>query len=321
MKKALPIALLLLLPLIIAELLGGSSPPVNLFKPSAFIIGVMLYGCGALLIREAQARWKLQWSVIFLAIAYGIVEEGLMTKAFFNPLWVDLRNLPYDFFGIQWAKSANLSFYHATISTLVPITMVDLLFPEHRGKALLKKGGLGITLAAFIAVTLLGFRFMKAPEQEYFYPPLIWTLISILSVLALVWLAHKLRNSRMETDNRVGRPWLFGILGFLATFLIIAGISATNSIFKSEMAVLVYILLLTICMLLFMKYQIYNRNTKNRHIIYLNFGMVLFLVALTPFFELKGEVGGDPADGYAIVGAVALILLIAWRRKVLALNK
>jgi len=35
---------------------------------------VLLYDCGTLLIREVKSRWKLGWSVIFLAIGCGIIE-------------------------------------------------------------------------------------------------------------------------------------------------------------------------------------------------------------------------------------------------------
>ncbi|MCL7415341.1 MAG: hypothetical protein M8349_04690 [ANME-2 cluster archaeon] len=64
----------------IGELLSGSSPPLQFFNPVMLLMLVLLFGCGTLLIREAMVRWNLQWSVIFLAVAYGIVEEGLMVK-------------------------------------------------------------------------------------------------------------------------------------------------------------------------------------------------------------------------------------------------
>ncbi|MCG7849162.1 MAG: hypothetical protein MIO93_08305 [ANME-2 cluster archaeon] len=94
---------LLFLPPAIGELLSGSSPPLQFFNPLMLLMLVLLYGCGTLLIREAMVRWNLQWSVIFLAVAYGIVEEGLMVKSYFNPGWVDMGILSgYDmYFGVQ----------------------------------------------------------------------------------------------------------------------------------------------------------------------------------------------------------------------------
>jgi len=67
------------------ELLSGSAPPQQFFNPIMLFTFILLYGCGTVLIREARARWNLQWSVLFLAVAYGIVEEGLLVKSYFNP--------------------------------------------------------------------------------------------------------------------------------------------------------------------------------------------------------------------------------------------
>jgi len=85
MKKIWVIIILFFLSSLSAELLVGNSPPFVFFTPFPFLVWTLLYGCGVLLVRELKTRWNLQWSVIFLAIAYGIIEEGLATKAFFNP--------------------------------------------------------------------------------------------------------------------------------------------------------------------------------------------------------------------------------------------
>jgi probable HAF family extracellular repeat protein len=53
-----------------------------------------LYGSGSILIRELSLRWRKGWpSILALGAAYGIVEEGLMVKSFFDPNWVDLGTL------------------------------------------------------------------------------------------------------------------------------------------------------------------------------------------------------------------------------------
>ena len=100
--------------------MSGSAPPLEFFNPVFFLLLVLMYGCGTLLIREARARWRLQWSIIFLAIAYGIIEEGLMVKSFFNPDWQDIEKLSEygELMGVQWVWTIMLTIYHATISTL-----------------------------------------------------------------------------------------------------------------------------------------------------------------------------------------------------------
>ena len=84
-KETKIVVSLLLLSPALGELLPGSAPPLVFFNPITLLTLVLLYGCGTLLIREAKARWKLQWSVVFLAAAYGIVAEGILVKSFFNP--------------------------------------------------------------------------------------------------------------------------------------------------------------------------------------------------------------------------------------------
>ena len=124
---------LILLSPALGELLSSSSPPGEFFNPLTLLTLILLYGFGALLIRELRVRWNLQWSIIFLAVAYGIIEEGLLTKSFFNPGWEDLQTLSaYGMYlGIQWPWTIMLIFFHSTISTLIPIKIVDLLWPAY----------------------------------------------------------------------------------------------------------------------------------------------------------------------------------------------
>ena len=78
---------ILLLPGLLAEILSTNIPFHDFLNPFALLVLVLVYGCGSLIIREAKIRWKMQWSVAFLAIAYGIFEEALVTRAYFNPYW------------------------------------------------------------------------------------------------------------------------------------------------------------------------------------------------------------------------------------------
>ncbi len=85
-----PVLTLLVLSPAIGELLSGSSPPLQFFNPLFFMLLVGLYGCGALLVRETVALHRLNAAgLLLLGAAYGIVEEGLMCKSFFNPHWTD----------------------------------------------------------------------------------------------------------------------------------------------------------------------------------------------------------------------------------------
>ncbi len=62
-----------------AELLSGSTPILVYFtNPLSFVLNPLLYGCGALLVREVARRRGLGWTgVLWLGAAYGIFEEGV----------------------------------------------------------------------------------------------------------------------------------------------------------------------------------------------------------------------------------------------------
>jgi hypothetical protein len=324
--KAVIIILLLFLPPITGELLSGSSPPLVFFKPGSLLMLVLLYGCGALLIRELKARWNLQWSIIFLAIAYGITEEGIMVKSFFNPGWVDLRALSgYGmYFGVQWVWTIQLILYHATVSMLIPITIISLMWPKYSGTPVLKRTGLTLTLVGLSLVTVFGMIFMGTREGDKmvpYHPNPLLLIGSLASVVLLTWLAYKYKNSRISINRAsIFSPFVFGVIGFvfMAFNLILpnklAGAKVPAPITLSvQFFEVVLVLLFTAC-------QIYNRNTTRRHIARLIFGCLLLFILLTPIQEFVPGTNPDPTRGMIFVGIISLILLIFWKRAVLKNN-
>ena len=314
---------LLFLPPVLGELLSGSSPPLMFFNPFTLLTLVLLYGCGTLLIREAKARWKLQWSVVFLAVAYGIVEEGILVKSFFNLGWQDLGALSgYGMYlGVQWPWTILLTLYHATISTLIPIAIMELLWPEYKYTPLLRRRGLILTFVGISLVVIWGMIFMGIQEGEKmipYYPNLLLLVGSFASVILLVWLAYKYRNSKVLANAALlFAPLAFAGLGFLcqAFNLLVPNILAGASV-HAAITILVQLMGIAI-VLLFVFYQIYHQNITKRHIVSLVFGSVLFFILLTPVQEFAEDVNPDPTQGMLVVGIISLVLLIVWKRIVL----
>jgi hypothetical protein len=86
-----PLWALILLSPVIAEMLSGSTPPIEWLNPIAALFLIWLYGSGVLVMRETAVRWKTGWpGILLLGAAYGIIEEGLAVKSFFDPGWMDL---------------------------------------------------------------------------------------------------------------------------------------------------------------------------------------------------------------------------------------
>jgi hypothetical protein len=88
-KRLLLCTGLVLLAPLVAEFLLGNLPITAL---PALVALAPMYGGGALLIREVVRRRGLAWpSIIVLALAYGVVEEGLVTMSLFNPNYANTR--------------------------------------------------------------------------------------------------------------------------------------------------------------------------------------------------------------------------------------
>lgn len=312
------IILLILLSPVLGELLSGSAPPLEFFNPFGFLIIVTFYGGGTLLIREAKVRWNLQWGVGFLAVAYGILEEGTMMQSFFNFNHVDLGNLSQygTYFGVQWPWTLMLILYHATISTLIPIAMIDLLWPQYKTTPLLKKKGLIITLIAVIITTIAVMVLIWIQQTEFatpYVPNPVLLLGSVIVIIILIWLTSRFRSNIITTQKLpLSHPFIFGLFGFFLQIgnLLIPNILAENQV-NGHITIFVQIIGITI-FLLFVKYQLLHKKITKNHLSSFIFGSILFFIVLTPIHEfINGTIG------MFIVGLVSLMLLVYWRRIVL----
>src|SRR5262245_1046564 len=83
MRWLLPAVVLVGMAFLVAELLPGSAP---ITQPLLWPFLLLIYGPGALLIRESARRLDCGWgSILLLGTAYGLVEEGLALQSLFNP--------------------------------------------------------------------------------------------------------------------------------------------------------------------------------------------------------------------------------------------
>jgi hypothetical protein len=313
------ILFLLFIPPIMGEFFTGNK--FNLiYNPMAFLffytISFLLYGCGTLLIRELKARWNLQWSIMFLLIAYGIFEEAFTTKAIFNPEWAGVGAFAgYGmYFGVQWIWAIGVIFAHATISTLFAIVVSDYLWPEYRNKPLLKKKGMLLATVGILTVGIFGYLIMGASEGDVAQPFVLsaaLTIATIASISLLVYLAYSFRNSRFASKGKLLSPFYFGLVAFLfPAFFLFSYILPTSNV-PATTALAIYAVVL-FSGFLFVRNQIYNVNVTAKHITAAVFGMVLFYVALAPAHEL---VFGH--TGITILLLAVLFLVWRWRRKVI----
>lgn len=231
MKRILPALTLYLLAPAIGELLSGSAPPVEFFTPFGLIILPALYGSGAILVRELALRWDKRWpSILTLGIAYGIVEEGLMVKSFFDPGWPDLGILgTYGrFAGVNWVWSVALCLYHATISIAIPILLVEMIYPQRRDENWVGKRGFVMLSILLAAVVVFGYLALTP-----YRPPVGMYLLAISATIFLYFRAKKMPHHWAEPGElpRRAHGWLtlIGFFGVLLFFIITYGLPESGA--------------------------------------------------------------------------------------------
>jgi len=311
-KLAAFIFLLLLAP-VMGELLSGSAPPNEFFTPFGFLIITLLYGGGALLIREMRVKWKLGFSIVFLAIAYGILEEGLLMQSFFNHHHADLDALAkYGLFlKCHWPWSIELTIYHATISTLLPIMATDLLFPDLKDEPLLKKGGT-ITFSVLLVLETIFMALLITTATAKLDDPYIadagnifvWTAITI----GLIYLAYHFRGKRhVEEKAKLKSPFAFTVTGFFfAPILIITPyVLAENSV--PAIITTALLVLYIFIVLRFYFRQMHHRDITAKHRVYLFAGVITSFTMLAIFNEFAND-----AQGMAATGAVCFVLMLVF---------
>ena len=306
-----PLWALVLLSPIIAEMMSGSTPPLAWLNPIAVLFLVWLYGAGVLVVRETAVRWKTGWpSILLLGAAYGIIEEGLAVKSFFDPGWKDLGTLGW--YGrsldVNWIWAVWLTIFHAVVSIAIPIFLVECIWPRIRGQPLTSRRGYitAIVLLAGAAVTINA---LLTP-----YRPSVWHLLGALAaVVFLVWAARHqaARLWALIPARKLPRsPRVYAIAGFgflMGSFLLYGGGPFFGGFplvtILEGMAVLVAVILLV------------HRTSADpirwaRQRFAFVAGCLGFLIVLDVFLELAG------VRGAAVVAALFVYLLVRLYRRI-----
>jgi len=126
MRRTAPALALFFLSPLVAEFLLGDFTVTML--PVLFLLAPM-YGGGALVIREVTRRTGRGWPTIaLLALAFGVLEEGLTTQSLFNPDYADAHLLDRGFvpaLGIAIPWTIFVLALHTVWSMSVPIALVE----------------------------------------------------------------------------------------------------------------------------------------------------------------------------------------------------
>ncbi|MCW4033111.1 MAG: hypothetical protein NWF08_06930 [Candidatus Bathyarchaeota archaeon] len=295
MDKRIKIILILsLLSPFIGEMVSGSSPPLEFFNPVVFLILWGLYGGGVIIVRELWVKWGRGYSrLMLLGLVYGIIEEGLAVKSFFDPEWQDLGKLAVygRFLGVNFVWSVWLSIFHAVFSITIPILLIQTLYSDYKNKKLISNKGFKIVSLAFILTCILIFFFLN----PYLPPPIQYLLCALLAFYLIKKAKGKIKKIQIP-NLPIKRPVLRGIF-FTATMFILFFIVPETPI--------PWIIPCIVSIILFLQlYQKLNDYTK-KQIIEL---VICLLVPFLLFFNIVLEING--ITGMSLVGTITFISLI-----------
>ena len=306
-----PAWLLFFLSPAVGELLSGSAPPAEFFSPLAFVILAVLYGGGAILIRELTFRWGKGWPTLFvLAAAYGIAEEGLMCKSFFDPAWMDLGLLASygRWVGVNWVWVFHLTIYHAVFSIVIPIVLVGLVLPGRRERVWIGRRMLVLLLGLWVVNAILIFFFISK-----YRPPVVHYVLTLAVTAGLCVLAWKQPYPRlMWCGKRQGpahRFW-FLLTGFLSTLglFFLAWVLPQTGVYP------IVTILMMAGLVVAAGWVVLKMSggvvLSDRHKLALISGALGFFILLAPLQELDKK-RADNTAGMTIVG-VSMAVFLVW---------
>jgi hypothetical protein len=218
MRRVAPAIALFFLSPLVAEFLLGDFTLAQL----TFVLALApAYGGAAVVIRELTRRAGRGWpTIILLALAYGVIEEGLETQSLFNPDYLHAHLLDHGFvpaLGIAVPWTLFVLTLHTVWSVSTPIALVEewttrRTTPWLRLPGLIFCSALAVAGAVFtFAISYADGHFMAGPAQ-----------LAITGVVAVALIVVALRLPRTTAPSSIApasgaapRPWvvLAAILG------------------------------------------------------------------------------------------------------------
>lgn len=299
---------------LVGVLLTGLTPPNGFFNPLTLLFFCILYGGGAIIARELTLYWGKGWpTLLLLGAAFGVIEEGLRLKSFFDPHWKYLGQLATygRLWDVNWVWSVQMTLLHAVFSIAIPVLLVNLLFPKRTAERWAGPRALLLLIVMFILFVVLGFLFLSS-----YHPPFIPYLVALVVAAAFILLARFLPRRILVTKNSdVMPPLRFGLVGFLGmlTLYLIVWILPTTLVPFWVAILLMLILALALA------YAILHMsgnavNWTGRHQIALVSGTLLFYILMAPITEFTQR-QLDPS-GLTFIALIALGLLYLLNRRI-----
>ncbi|WP_419998645.1 DUF998 domain-containing protein [Streptomyces boninensis] len=206
MKHALPAVALFFLAPVVGEMLLGATSVESL---GLLPVLALLYGGGALLIREVVRRTGRGWgAILLLGAAYALLEEGLLDQMLFNEHYsgnYDMVSVTYvPFLGTGLYGLLSVLAVHALWSIAVPIALMEALVPDRAHQPWLGRKGLAVTVALFLlGIVVVGW---GTYDETHFMAPWQRLAGTAAVVVLLVVAAFASRQSSRQPGSARSAP-------------------------------------------------------------------------------------------------------------------
>jgi hypothetical protein len=221
-RRAAPALTLAVLAPVIGEVLTGATRLSFIF---VLIPEIMVWGCGALMIRETVRRWRGGGtSMVLLGLALAVAEEWVIQQTSLSPFAWPGASVNYGrAWGVNWIWFLIMLGYECVWVTLVPVQVTELIFRKRRDERWLSNVGFVATGVVFLAGSFLAWFLWthiarpKTFHVPMYHPPAAQLILGVLMIVALVLAAYALRGTggQKKKERWTLPTWLAGVVALL----------------------------------------------------------------------------------------------------------
>jgi hypothetical protein len=301
------VALLFLAPLL-GELVSGHQAPLQFFNPIVFLALALPYGCGALLCREFARRRGSGWPVLLLlSVAYGLYEEGVVSRALFDPRWREAEALvQYDHVaGVNLTYGFMLIHFHVTVSMAASVMLAELLYPARRDQPWLSNPQ-AVVCGLVLLLWAPALALLARSDQPLYVPASSLWAVTGLAIAGLVLAAWRVPPPRAAVSSRPApHPARFLILGaanMTAVFGIVFILPDAGARPPIALAIATLLALDVATLWLVLRWSGRMRAWDDRHRLALVTGLLSFFVVFGVLSDLERFEGKSLVSLAAVVG-------------------
>jgi hypothetical protein len=223
-RRVGPILTLLVLSPLIGEVMSGATLLSYIF---VLVPEIMVWGCAALLIREAVRRWRGGWtSMLLLGLGLSVAEEFIIQQTSIAPLpWMPADAVYGRVCGVNWPYFMFQLGYESVWIVLVPVLVTELIFPRRRDEPWVRTRGLLIASVVFLVGSFIAwFTWTQQALPNVFHvpvyhPPALTMALGLLSIVLLTLAASAARGIGVTRASRTPPPpWLVALAALLLGF-------------------------------------------------------------------------------------------------------